>query len=248
MSKLVSIIMPAYNAEHTIVRSINSILVQKYKHFELLIIDDKSTDKTLDLCANYQKKDKRIKIYTNNNVKGVSGARNTGIYHAKGSYIAFLDSDDAWHPDKLYFQIKLMDHTGYHVSHTDYYRCDASGTITQTVKSKRLVSFKDMLNFNHIGNLTGIYNVENIERVYQSNIGHEDYDMWLKILKYNNSICVNKPLAYYTVSTDSVSSNKIRSAKWHYDIMSKYFKKSQFIKKIFCFYKYIKFNLSKRIY
>ena len=108
---LVSIIMPAYNAENSLNNAIDSILNQTYKNWELIVVDDGSTDYTLKKIEEYSKLDSRIKSYPNPSNVGVSETRNNGIKHVKGNWIAFLDSDDIWHPDKLEKQIDFIQKT-----------------------------------------------------------------------------------------------------------------------------------------
>lgn len=101
MSKLVSIIVPVYNLEHFLAATLDSILAQTYPNFEVLVIDDDSTDNTVELVKGYQNKDSRVKLLTNERKKGVSGARNTGIFAANGEWISFLDGDDIWTIDAI---------------------------------------------------------------------------------------------------------------------------------------------------
>ncbi|MBD7912898.1 glycosyltransferase family 2 protein [Clostridium cibarium] len=108
---LVSVIIPTYNREKTLPRSINSVLNQTVENFELLIVDDRSTDNTKDMITEYMKKDKRIKYIVNTNTKGVAGARNSGIKNSVGKYIAFLDSDDEWECFHLEKSIELIEKT-----------------------------------------------------------------------------------------------------------------------------------------
>ncbi|MGL5077637.1 MAG: glycosyltransferase family 2 protein, partial [Waterburya sp.] len=104
--KLVSVIVPVYNVEDYIAQTINSVLNQTYPHFELLIIDDASPDRSLEICQQFR--DPRIKIISQKN-RGLAGARNTGIRHAQGDYLAFLDSDDLWLPEKLAQHIQHLE-------------------------------------------------------------------------------------------------------------------------------------------
>ncbi len=212
--------MPVYNAEKTIVRAIESIISQTYKNLELIITDDNSTDNSKSIIEKYINLDSRIIHLTNTtNVKGAFSARNNSIKYASGELISFLDSDDIWHPKKIELQIEAMNNNNCLASHSSYYRVDECGNNISLVKSKENVTYKDMFTHNHIGNLTGIYNSKVLGKFYQKNIGHEDYEMWLRILSKTNSIGVLEPLASYTVSTKSLSANKFKAAKWHYNIL-----------------------------
>ncbi|WP_232585545.1 glycosyltransferase family 2 protein [Photobacterium iliopiscarium] len=245
MTSLVSIIMPAYNCSKTINASIESVINQTYKNWELLITDDFSTDSTKDIIKNYQKKHSRIKFLENTFDKGVSGARNTSIHYAGGTYIAFLDTDDTWAPNKLEEQLKAMNENGMFASHSNYERIDSTGTILSTIHTQRIVSFNDMLKRNCIANLTGIYNSEVLGKFFQKKIGHEDYEMWLRVLAKTDSIGIRTSLAKYMVSQTSVSGHKLVAAKWHFDILVNEVKlplyKAVFY---FCFYFYT--SISKR--
>lgn len=235
----VSIIMPAYNCYKTIGLSIDSVIKQSHQNWELLITDDFSTDSTKDIITNYQKKDSRIKLLKNIYDKGVSGARNTSIYHANGTYIAFLDTDDTWTPNKLKEQLEAMKDSGLFASHSAYERINETGLPLSTIYVKKVVSFDDMLKKNCIANLTGIYNSDVLGKFFQKTIGHEDYEMWLRVLTKTDSIGIETSLAKYMVSQASVSSHKLIAAKWHFDILAKEMKlplyKAAFY---FCFYFY----------
>ncbi|MCD9535531.1 glycosyltransferase [Photobacterium carnosum] len=218
-SPLVSIITPSYNCIATIEKTINSVLSQTIEDWEMLIVDDCSTDSSYDLISNIYNTDKRIKITKNTINLGAPKSRNKLIGLSTGEYIAFLDTDDIWHPKKLELQIEAMNNNKCFASHSCYYRVDECGNKLSLVKPKENVKYKDMLTHNHIGNLTGIYNAKVIGKFHQKNMGHEDYEMWLRILKKTDSIGVLEPLASYTVSAKSLSSNKFKAAKWHYNIL-----------------------------
>lgn len=217
-NRTVSIVMPAYNAELTIVESIESVLRQTYQDWELIVVDDKSADGTVDLVKSYVNRDERVHLITSPVNGGVVKSRNAAIDKAKGRYIAFLDSDDYWVEDKLGLQIQLLVNSEACCSHSSYYRFSSDG-IESLVGCLTEVSLQDMLMSNKIANLTGIYDVSKVGKVYQKDIGHEDYLMWLNILNSGFSIGVEKPLAYYRVSSSSLSGNKFKAAWWHYQIL-----------------------------
>ncbi|WP_318418204.1 glycosyltransferase family 2 protein [Photobacterium leiognathi] len=217
--KLVSVIMPAYNSESTIFNSIKSVLNQTHKNIELIITNDNSDDNTVSVIEKLLRIDNRIKLYSNSYCPGAANARNNSIRHASGDYIAFLDSDDQWFPTKLETQLKAMEDSECLASHSSYYRVDEKRNKRTLVTSKHKVKHEDMLHYNHIGNLTGIYNCKELGKFYQKNIGHEDYEMWLSILNKTDSIGILEPLASYNVSGDSLSSNKFKTALWHYNIL-----------------------------
>lgn len=216
---LVSIIMPAFNAEKTIENSIRSIQNQSYTNWELLVTDDSSTDSTAKIVQELASNDKRIKYTLNKGASGAWSARNNSIKVAQGEYIAFLDSDDTWLPNKLKAQIEAMNIHNVNASHSAYYRVNESGDVLNIKKIKSRVTLKDMLKQNCIGNLTGIYNAKLLGKFYQQHIGHEDYAMWLNIIEKTDSIGIEEPVANYLVATNSLSSNKFKAATWHFKIL-----------------------------
>ncbi|MDP2636866.1 MULTISPECIES: glycosyltransferase family 2 protein [unclassified Pseudoalteromonas] len=218
---LISIIMPAYNAQYTIAQSIESILKQTHTEWELLVTDDNSTDTTKEIVLSYATKDKRIKYYLNDGVAGAWSARNNSLKYLSGEYVAFLDSDDTWESSKLALQLEAMLKSGVYASHTAYNRITSNGEVLGFKKAKKLVTYKNMLKKNEVGNLTGMYNVSKLGVIMQEPIGHEDYNMWLTILEKTDSIGVTTPLANYRVHSGSLSANKLKAAVWHFKILKK---------------------------
>ncbi|MFY3768922.1 UDP-Glc:alpha-D-GlcNAc-diphosphoundecaprenol beta-1,3-glucosyltransferase WfgD [Providencia manganoxydans] len=217
MKATVSIIMPAYNAEKTIETSISSVLNQTFTDFILYVIDDASTDNTKSIILNFS--DSRIIYLKNECNKGVAISRNKGIELSNSKYIAFLDSDDLWLPEKLQKQINYLEY-GWDVVNSNYYSFkDDENILLSTRKSPKIISYSHMLKSNFIGNLTGIYNCEKIGKILQKNNGHEDYIMWLEIVKKStNSFCIQEPLAKYRLSESSLSGNKFKAMKWQWNI------------------------------
>ncbi|WP_447018560.1 glycosyltransferase family 2 protein [Shewanella algae] len=214
---LVSIVMPCFNGANTIKDAIESVILQSYSNWELLITDDSSTDSSRDIIESFD--DPRIVLLKNTGPRGVANARNFSIERAKGEFIAFLDCDDMWFSSKLFLQLEALKQYDFNVCHSSYVRFKDGGEELGIVKSKGLVTFKDMLKGNKIGNLTGIYNCSLLGKFYQKQIGHEDYLMWLDILRKSNSIGLECSLASYRVSSKSLSSNKFRALVWHYKIL-----------------------------
>lgn len=243
---LVSIIMPAYNAERFIEESITSVIAQTYNNWELIVIDDDSSDSTRTIVENIAKSSCNVFLIDNiKKPKGAASARNSGLEFAKGRYIAFLDSDDVWLPEKLSSQIALMKKSNYFASHSSYFRVDQYGQNINAVMCKEFVAYKDQLRSNYIPNLTGIYDREFVGLVYQNCIGHEDYDMWLNILNKVPSIGLSMPLAKYRVLDDSLSSNKLNAALWHYKILSNQ-KGVGFLYRMYLFHSYLFYAILKR--
>lgn len=216
----VSIITPAYNVEHRISETIESVLSQSYTEWEMIIIDDVSNDDTVSIVNDYIKKDQRIKLVKLEKNSGPAVARNTGIELAEGKYIAFLDSDDIWLPEKLEKQIQFMKDSNVLLCYSSYLTIDEnSEEISKFNIPKTKVSYKELLKTCIIGNLTAIYDTEQIGKFYMEDIGHEDYTLWLKILKkIDYAYGIEEPLAKYRVSRKSVSGNKMKAATWQWNI------------------------------
>lgn len=245
---LVSIIMPAYNAGKFIEASITSVIQQTYDKWELIIINDCSTDNTLEILKNVN--DSRISIINNERNLGVAETRNNGLMQAKGQYLAFLDSDDLWLKDKLRIQvIELKANVNAICCHGSFQRIDEFNNVIGMVNAVNYVDYKLMQKGNFIGNLTGIIDRNKINfAIQQKNIKHEDYLMWLEILKSNNknhSIGIKYICAKYRVHTKSVSANKFNSMHWHWSILRSQLKLGLFtsIKNIIC---YVYYAVQKR--
>ena len=180
MKPTVSIITPSYNSSNFIAETIKSVLNQTYQEWEMIIIDDYSSDISINIIEKYIKKDNRIKLLKLEKNVGPAYARNIGIKEAKGKYISFLDSDDIWYPNKLEEQIKFMQKNDLSLTYSSYETIDENNLKINIRFVKEKISYKDMLKSNHIGNLTGIYDCEKIGKYYMDNVGHEDYTLWLK--------------------------------------------------------------------
>lgn len=219
MNNLVSIITPSYKSEKFIAQTIESVLSQTYQNWEMIIIDDVSPDNSNKIIEEYCKKDSRIKLIKLKKNVGPANARNEGIKQAIGKYISFLDSDDIWLPTKLEKQIKFMQDNDLAVTCSSYHTIDEVGKQINTRIVKESFSYGDMLKSNHIGNLTGIYDCEKLGKIYMDDIGHEDYTLWLKVVKKVNNIkTIVEPLAEYRILTNSISANKLKVLKWQWNI------------------------------
>ena len=220
MQDLVSIIMPAYNAEKYISESIDSVLNQTYQNWELLVIDDCSTDNTANIINSYCNKDSRIKYVPQKLNGGAALARNKGIEIAKGKYIAFLDSDDLWRNEKLRIQIHYMISNNCSFTCTYYDKINESGSpLNKIIKYKKKGDYCELLK-NCPGNSTVIYNASKLGKIYAKNIKRRnDYILWLDVIKKSNDLhCVNQVLGSHRVVTGSISSNKIKLIKYHWKI------------------------------
>lgn len=222
----VSVIMPAHNAAKTIGESIESVLSQTFTDWELLVINDSSTDETEQIVSEYSQKDSRIKLlHTDKSVGKPFYPRNIGIKAAEGRFIAFLDSDDVWLATKLEKQIPLFVDEKVAIVFS-YYEKFASNKAeynkNRVIKSPASVSYKSALYGNPIGNLTGMYDTQKVGKIFYEDAGHEDYILWLTILKKGFvAKNTNTVEARYRVAEKSVSSNKGKAASWTWNIYRK---------------------------
>lgn len=218
----VSIITPVYNSEKYLKDTIESVLNQTYTNFELILINDKSKDASIDICKSY--KDDRIKIIDLPENVGVCMARNIGIKSASGRYIAFLDSDDVWDSKKLEKQISFMKKINAGISCTEYERVDEKLNKIGYIKVKEKISYSDMLKNNYVGCLTVIFDTNILGKMYFKQIDkNEDYLLWLEIIKktkYIYGLCEN--LGKYRVLNSSRSSNKLKVVMARWEIYRKY--------------------------
>lgn len=224
----VSIITPLYNSEKYIRQTIEGILNQTYTNFELIIINDKSKDKGLEICKSFL--DDRIKIIDLEKNVGVCMARNIGIDSASGKYIAFCDSDDVWHSTKLEKQISFMKKNNAKISCTSYNRVDEKGNIIGKIEVDEKIKYVDMLKNNQVGCLTLIYDKDFFGKKYFKQISkNEDYLLWLELIKKARVIYgLNEKLADYRVLQNSRSSNKFKTVYNRWIIYRKYEKLGYF--------------------
>lgn len=216
----VSVVMPVYNAERTVERSMRSVLDQSHGGVELLVVDDCSRDGSWSVVERLAATDPRVVPLRLEANGGVAAARNAGIRAASGDYIAFLDSDDWWHPRKLEVQLAHMRGAGAQVSYTGYQRVGEDGRPLSTVCPPASVRYGDMLKSNRIGNLTGLYDRGLGDASFQR-VGHEDYVFWLQMVRRAGcAVCAEypEPLAYYLVRAGSLSADKVKAARWQWHI------------------------------
>ncbi|MEA5010990.1 MAG: glycosyltransferase family 2 protein [Angelakisella sp.] len=219
MKPEVSVIIPAYNCEKTIEKTISSALGQVNVDVELIVVNDYSTDRTYEVVENLAKTDARIKFYSNNQNLGVAQTRNIGCSHATGKYIAFLDADDFWEMEKLDIQLAYMKNKHAQLSYTSY--CIIKGDKNNNYTSYRVpakIAYKQLLKENVIGCSTVVLESTLMKlHMFRSDFFHEDYALWLEILRAGyTAIGVNIPLVYYRKG--GRSSNKLKAAKNRYII------------------------------
>lgn len=214
--------MPCHNGEKYISDAINSVLNQTFSDWELLVVDDNSTDGSVQIIENFCKKDSRIKLLCTEKSTGLPATpRNIGIKNATGRFIAFLDCDDMWLPTKLARQVPLFETKNVAVVFSYYAKMNGEGNFqNRLVSSPFVIDYEYLLKGDCIGNLTGIYDTKACGKVFQKEIHHEDYEMWLSILKRGfYAINTNTYEAFYRVQESSVSGNKFKTMKWHWNIL-----------------------------
>ena len=219
----VSIIIPVHNAEKFIGKTIESVLNQTYKNWEMLIFNDKSKDNSLKIIKKYSEKDERIKVVDSKENVGVVAARNKLIEIATGEFIAFLDADDYWKQNKLEKQIKFMRKNNALISCTEYTRVTEDEKEINDIIIKEIITYEDMLKINYLGCLTVIYNANKLgKRYFKERKKNEDYVLWLEIVKETKIIFgLKENLAFYRVLNNSRSSNKIKVAKDRWEVYRK---------------------------
>lgn len=211
---LVSVIMPAYNCEKYIAASIKSVINQSYSTWELIIVDDCSKDNTTLVIEEYAEKYSNIKLIKHKVNSGSAAARNTAISEANGRYIAFLDSDDLWYPDKLDKQIHFMIDNGYFFTFTGYETFSSENNNAISVFSvPKSINYDQYLKNTIIGNLTVILDRWNIPNVHVEYGELEDVLTWMHFLKKGyTAFGLNQTLARYRVYATSKSGNKVKNA------------------------------------
>ncbi|SRR5260221_6112176 len=218
---LVSIVMPCRNAEATLGTAVASVLAQDYPNFELLVVDDASSDASILIANGFCAQDSRVKLLPNRaSNRGASYARNVALEAARGDLVGFLDSDDTWFAWALSARIERMQETGAKVVYGPYLRLYPDGT-TAVVQPRPSASYEDMLWKNHIGNLTGLYDARALGIEYQSHVPHEDYLMWCKLVKRGGTAAStqDRPLGTYRVSSKSLSADKRSAFLWHWNVL-----------------------------
>lgn len=233
---MISVIIPAYNAEKTVVESINSVLGQTYSDFELIVINDGSTDRTLEVVEGIKGKDSRVKVFSYENAGG-SVSRNRGAFLAKGEFISFLDADDIWTPDKLEMQLLALQKNpeyGVAYSWTDYIngrgeivgngsRVRASGDVYERlIENNFLENGSNPLIRTEIFIATGGFD--------NSLKAAQDWDMWLRLAMQSLFVYVPKVQVLYRISANSLSANIPQQGKYSLQVLGR----SLLIKPVSC--------------
>lgn len=217
---MISVVMPAYNAERTIREAIDSILTQSYRDLELIVVNDCSQDGTKGIIEEYVRADERVRLINNEVNSGVSVSRNKAVAAAKGEYIAFLDSDDIWKQGKLEKQLKVMEDNNAVLSYTSSAFIDQDGKpYNYVMEAEEKTTLDTLLRKNLISCSSAMVRASVMKKIRMpGDRMHEDYYVWLKILKkYKYAYGVKEPLLIYRLSSNSKSSGRIKSAVMIYN-------------------------------
>lgn len=216
---LVSIITPTYNCAQYIGETIESVMDQSYQNWEMIIVDDCSTDNTKEIVESYIQKDSRIRYYCLEKNSGAAAARTKAMELAEGQFMAFLDSDDLWYPQKLAYQIDYMIKNDIAFSCTDYMQVDDQGkSLNKVIRTRPKADYNRILLDCPVGNSTVMYNVEKMGKFAVPNIRKRNDDaLWLQMLKKEKYIYgIPEVLMKYRVRPNSISSNKLKVVKYHW--------------------------------
>lgn len=221
---LVSVITPVYNAERFIAKAIDSVLAQTYPNIEMILVDDRSTDRSAEIIKSYTEKHPNVIYKLQEKNMGAAVARNTALTLARGRYVAFLDSDDIWLPDKTERQLELMKKTGSPLSYTAIEMIGEDGTLIKPHrKVKESVDYRFLLRNTMIATSSVIADRELLYdfRMPLRRSG-QDYATWLRLLRGNKvAVGINEVLVRYRISGNSLSSNKFKSVKQVWEIQTR---------------------------
>lgn len=248
MSELVSIIIPVYNAEKYLKETIENIKAQSYKNWELIMVNDCSTDDSKKIAKPYL--NKNIKWFDLKKNSGPAIARNHGIDESKGRYLVFQDADDLWHKDKLTKQVAFMKEKDCAFSYTGYEFADKNGRPNgKKVYIPEKMTYKQALKNTTISTITVMFDMDKLKKedVYMPNVEAEDTATWWKVLKkIDYAYGLNEILSYYRRSEGTRSSNKIKAVIKAWNLYRKQ-EKFGIIRTSFLFVCYVKNAVKRRI-
>ena len=215
---LVSIVVPVYNAEKFIRDTIKSVQNQTYQNWEMILVDDVSTDSSVDIIKSIQKNDDRIQLIESKQNRGAALSRNAGTDQAKGTFLAFLDADDLWAYTKLTDQVKFMQEGKHAFTFTEYMFADAEGKPTgKHVRTPPIISYREALKNHIIWTSTVMVDLEQVPKsvVYMPDVRRgQDMATWWQILRHTGvAYSIPEVLSYYRRSNGSLSSNKLKAMK-----------------------------------
>lgn len=215
----VSIISPTFNCSKFIIETVKSVQSQSYKNWEMIIVDDCSTDNTKEIVEKLADEDHRIKYYRLERNSGAAVARNKALELATGKWIAFLDSDDLWKRNKLEMQIDFMLKNNYAFTYHEYSEIDEFGNhLNIEISGPKKIGKIKMFSFCWPGCLTVMYDREKIGNIQISDIKkNNDYAIWLKVIKKADCYLLPEKLAFYRIRVGSIShTNILTLIKYHY--------------------------------
>lgn len=217
---IVSVIMPSHNVENFISQSIESVFNQTFTKWELIVVNDCCSDATPTIVERYLE-DARIILINNKENLGGAGSRNIAIAAAKGRYIAFLDADDIWLPDKLEKQIAFMEQHEIGFSFTGYSTITEGGELMDKIEVPSRLNFSKLLKHNYIGCLTAIYDTEPFGKIYMPLVRkRQDFALWLELLKrFDYAFGLNENLGYYRVRAGSLSASKTDAFMYYWRVL-----------------------------
>lgn len=221
MSELVSIITPTYNTEKFIKETLKSVQNQTYQNWEMILVDDASTDETVKIISDFAKKDSRIKLFKLEKNSGNGFARNIALEKAIGKYIAYLDADDLWFANKLEKQIAFLKANNLHFTFSFYDCIDEEGnSLNRRVEAPINLTYDELFFCNYVGNLTAIYDTDYFGKIIlEATQKRQDWRLWLTILKQIQvTKPVPEPLAFYRIRKNSISSSKFKLIKHNFGV------------------------------
>lgn len=213
MSAKVSIITPCHNCEKYIAETIESVINQTFADWEMIIFDDCSSDRSVEIAREYAQSDARINVYVNSENSGAAVTRNNAIKVSQGEYLAFLDSDDIWLPQKLELQIDFMQKNNCDFSFTEYVEVDEAGNaLNRKIKVVDKLTYGKMLRHCWPGCLTVMYRQNLKNKIYTPDIKkNNDHALFLKVLEHcTNARGIKTVTAKYRIRKGSISRNKIK--------------------------------------
>lgn len=247
-SPLVSIITPAFNCENVFAQTIESVLSQDYSNWEMIIVDDCSTDSTRSVAEAYARMDGRIRVYSLSSNSGSSEAKNFALSKAKGRFIAFLDSDDVWPRNKIQRQLQFMTENGYAFSFTAYEFMKTNDPVRKVLSVPKSVNYKQYLRNTIIGNSTVMMDAEMIPGIRVQSGYLEDVLTWMFYLKKGFvAYGLNENLMSYRISIDSKSGKKIKNSQRYFKCLREQ-QKLGFLKSCFYFLCYSVNATKKRLF
>lgn len=219
MEELISIVVPVYNAERFVRETMDSVLAQSYPHWELLLVEDGSSDGTVSVIEHYieEREETRIRLIRQPANMGAAMARNRGVREAKGRYIAYLDADDLWAPKKLEHQLRFMQERDIAFAFTGYEFADERGVGTgKVVRVPESLTYRQALSNTTIFTTTVMFDRTKFEEelLQMPNIKSEDTALWWKVLRHGyTAYGLDENLASYRRAGKSLSSNKLEALR-----------------------------------